>query len=34
MTPLAAIRWLNSSATMAPLPYLEACRYSIFMVTP
>src|SRR5215475_2614986 len=34
VTPLAAICLLNSSATMAPLPYLEACRYSIFMVTP
>src|SRR5215831_12886392 len=34
VTPLAAICLLNSSATMAPLPYLEACRYSIFIVTP
>src|SRR5262249_54432213 len=25
---------LNSSAIIAPLPYLEACRYSIFIVTP
>src|ERR1022692_1429730 len=34
VTPLAAICLLNSSATIAPLPYLEACRYSIFMVNP
>jgi hypothetical protein len=26
-------RW-NSAATRAPLPYFDACRYSIFIVTP
>jgi hypothetical protein len=29
---LAAMCLPNSSATMAPLPYLEAWKYSIFML--
>ncbi len=33
-TPSAAICRLNSSATMAPFPYLEAWKYSIFMLKP